>query len=293
MIDDSRLPTLLFTLILLLVGVEAAFVRTATKTSPPRRPSPMTVTVKMGGGPAVGGRAVTPLGSSSISRPRLKNVLWLEMTPRTSDQQQEDEDEDSSYNNNKNEEEALSVIFQRAVVLQRSGLSPQQALDEYDFFLKAAQQLQRRRSRSSSSTSDDNDHDGEEGGGILEPYMMAEVYGNQGALYLKLRNYELATFHLQQALSVRPTFGTAHVNLAICELQQLVGRMNVTSASPPPPPPPPPSMDQDEVHRRIQCAHDHCQKALECNTDPRSVAMAKKLLQDIENMKKTKTQTQT
>jgi tetratricopeptide (TPR) repeat protein len=224
--------------------------------------------------------------ASSSSSTRRQKVL-MEMTIPTLEQEQQDDDDDndddddpsssSSYN-----EEALSVIFQRAVVLQQSGLSPQQALDEYDFFLKAAHQLQRRQQRRSSSSSSGGDN--ENSGGIIEPFMMAEVYGNQGALYLKLRQYELAKRQLERALTVRPTFGTAHVNLAICELQQLSLATPTTTMVDPEGGPPPPSIN----HHRIQQAEFHCQKALECNTDPRSVAMAKKLLHDIDEMKKQK-----
>lgn len=139
-------------------------------------------------------------------------------------------------------EEPLSLMFQRAVVLQRSG-SHAQALDEYSMFLKAAVQCQ------------------------VNPSMYAEVYGNMGALYLRQQDYTKAREHLRQALTYRPKFGTAHVNLAVVALQEA-------------------STLTDAIQARtlIDDAQQHCTAALTCNTDPRSVAMARRLLDDIQRM---------
>ncbi len=142
-------------------------------------------------------------------------------------------------------EEPLSVIFQRAVVLQRAG-SHSQALDEYFMFLKAAAQCQ------------------------VDPSMYAEVYVNMGALYLRKQDYEKAKEHFVQALEYRPKFGTAHVNLAVVALQQA---SSLTSIS-----------DAVRVRKLLKDAKQQCEMALECNTDPRSVAMAKRLLEDIEGI---------
>lgn len=139
-------------------------------------------------------------------------------------------------------EEPLSVIFQRAVVLQRAG-SHEEALREYEFFLKAAQQCN------------------------VDPFRYAEVYGNMGALYLRQQNYEAARHHLLKALSYRPKLGTAHVNLAVVALQQ------ASMANPP-----------NSGRQLVEQAQEHCQDALEANADPRSVAMAKRLLEDIHRM---------
>ena len=141
-------------------------------------------------------------------------------------------------------EEPLDVMFKRAVVLQRSGSHPDEALREYGLFLKAAKQIPQ-----------------------VEPHMYAEVYGNMGALYLKLQNFEEAQRHLTQALEYRPKFGTAHVNLAVVCLQQATA-----------------NDDGNQAFELINRAQQHCEKALECNSDPRSVGMAQKLLTDIDQM---------
>lgn len=146
-------------------------------------------------------------------------------------------------------EEPLSVMFQRAVVLQRAG-SHDDALEEYAMFLKAAKQCQ------------------------VDPSMYAEVYGNMGALYLRKQQWDVAREHLQQALQYRPKFGTAHVNLAVVALQQASTMPSATSSY----------SDANEAISLIQSAQKHCNDALECNTDPRSVAMAQRLLQDIDKM---------
>jgi tetratricopeptide (TPR) repeat protein len=139
-------------------------------------------------------------------------------------------------------EEPLSLMFQRAVVLQRAG-SYSEALDEYNMFLKAAVQCQ------------------------VDPSMYAEVYGNMGALYLRQQDFAKAREHLHQALTYRPTFGTAHVNLAVVALQEA---SSLTDAS--------------KARKLMDEAKQHCTTALTCNTDPRSVAMARRLLDDIQNM---------
>jgi tetratricopeptide (TPR) repeat protein len=144
-------------------------------------------------------------------------------------------------------EEPLSVMFQRAVVLQRAG-SHEDALDEYTLFLKAAKQCQ------------------------VDPSMYAEVYGNMGALYLRKQQYDLAREHLQLALDYRPKLGTAHVNLAVVALQQA----SATSATT--------SLEANEAIVLVESAKNHCNNALDCNTDPRSVAMAQRLLEDIDKM---------
>jgi tetratricopeptide (TPR) repeat protein len=144
-------------------------------------------------------------------------------------------------------EEPLSVMFQRAVVLQRAG-SHDDALDEYTLFLKAARQCQ------------------------VDPSMYAEVYGNMGALYLRKQQFDSAKEHLQQALEYRPSFGTAHVNLAVVALQQASSM------------PSPTSEEANHAMELIGSAKKHCNDAIQCNTDPRSVTMAQQLLHDIDKM---------
>lgn len=92
-------------------------------------------------------------------------------------------------------EEPLSVIFQRGVVLQRSG-DHEGALKEYKLFIKAA-----------------------EGCGV-SPDMFAEVHVNIGAVYFKdIENEDLAKHHFELAIGYRPV-GTAYVNLALIALRK-------------------------------------------------------------------------
>ena len=117
-------------------------------------------------------------------------------------------DDKSSNNNNMGDsndsrhfvldnEEPLSVIFQRAVVLQRSG-DHESALKEYQFFIKAAE------------------------GCDVSPSMYAEVHVNIGAVYAKDNsNLELAKHHFELAIEYRPdNMGTAYVNLALLSLRK-------------------------------------------------------------------------
>lgn len=97
-------------------------------------------------------------------------------------------------------EEPLSVIFQRAVVLQRSGESDE-ALKDYDLFIKAAKQCD------------------------VSPEMYAEVHVNIGAVYFKENNTVLARHHFEQALKHRQV-GTAYVNLALIALKEGSKTMN-------------------------------------------------------------------
>jgi tetratricopeptide (TPR) repeat protein len=143
-------------------------------------------------------------------------------------------------------EENLKALFERAVVLQRTGGRENlvEALKSYERFIKAAK-----------STNQD-------------PKMYAEVYVNMGAIYLKepLRNREMAIECFLQAIQHRKV-GTAYVNLALLTLQQ--GSE---------------SRDPQVGQKALDGAKEFCDKALELNQDPRSVAMAKKLLQDIQRM---------
>lgn len=100
-------------------------------------------------------------------------------------------------------EEPLSVIFQRAVVLQRSG-DHKEALKEYELFIKAAEQCD------------------------VSPVMYAEVHVNIGAVYVKEKNTGKARYHFEKALQHRQV-GTAHVNLALLALQQGSKTINPTS----------------------------------------------------------------
>jgi tetratricopeptide (TPR) repeat protein len=94
----------------------------------------------------------------------------------------------------KEHEEPLSLIFKRAVMLQRSG-AHESALKEYDMFIKAAKQLD------------------------VSPEMYSEVHINIGAAQIKNRNMEEAKYHFEQALGYRQ-IGKAYVNLAVLALQK-------------------------------------------------------------------------
>jgi tetratricopeptide (TPR) repeat protein len=94
----------------------------------------------------------------------------------------------------KEHEEPLSLIFKRAVMLQRSG-DQESALKEYDMFIKAAKQLD------------------------VSPEMYSEVHINIGAAQIKNRNMEEAKYHFEQALGYRQ-IGKAYVNLAVLALQK-------------------------------------------------------------------------
>jgi len=91
-------------------------------------------------------------------------------------------------------EEPLLVIFQRAVVLQRSG-DHRGALKDYELFLKAARQCD------------------------VSPEMYAEVHVNIGAVCVKDSEIDLARHHFELALEHRQV-GTAHVNLALILLRE-------------------------------------------------------------------------
>jgi tetratricopeptide (TPR) repeat protein len=140
-------------------------------------------------------------------------------------------------------EEPMSVIFQRAVVLQRSG-DYDAAQKEYDMFLKAADQCQ----------------------DVVNPTMLAEVYNNLGAVYVKQQKSDLAVHHFERAVQYRK-IGNAYVNLALLALQK--GSQ---------------SMDPAVGVAALNEAKGHCVIALQLNDDPRAVATAEKLLGDIEGM---------
>jgi tetratricopeptide (TPR) repeat protein len=94
----------------------------------------------------------------------------------------------------KEHEEPLSLMFQRAVALQRSGATDE-CLKEYETFIKAATQCD------------------------VSPIMYAEVLANMGAVWMKRGDAAKAQEHFHMALQHRQ-LGTAHVNLALLALQQ-------------------------------------------------------------------------
>jgi tetratricopeptide (TPR) repeat protein len=172
----------------------------------------------------------------------------------------------------KDGEESLMGLFQRAIVLQRSG-APREALEEYQRFIKAAEQCD------------------------VNPQKYAEVYCNMGACEIKLRNREMAQHYFELALR-RRTIGTAHVNLALLALQQGTKVQQVQQSQPRQPQ----SSARDENNSQQQqqqqqqqqeqqeeaawkalaIAKQHCEDAIALNDDRQSMDMATKLLQDIE-----------
>lgn len=90
-------------------------------------------------------------------------------------------------------EENLKALFERAVVLQRSG-SFVEARTEYERFIKAAKSTKQ------------------------EPKTFAEVYNNIAAIELRSKNREMAKHYFKEALKHRK-IGKAYVNLALLTLQ--------------------------------------------------------------------------
>ena len=139
-------------------------------------------------------------------------------------------------------EEPLSVIFQRGLVLQRSG-DHEGALKEYKFFIKAAERCG------------------------VSPEMFAEVHVNIGAVYFKnLRDENLAKEHFELAIGYRPV-GTAYVNLALIALRK--GSNAGTS-------------DPATGRKCLEEARSNLKKAIELDDSEQSTTMALKLLQDVE-----------
>ena len=148
----------------------------------------------------------------------------------------------------KDNEEPLSVIFQRAMVLQRAG-SYDEALKSYELFCRAAEQCN------------------------VDKSQYSEVLINMGAIYLKKgdnNSKEQAKHYFTTALKYRQN-GMAHVNLAVLNLQQATSSSITTT-------------DLTEEIKCLKTAKDHCDKAIKLNDDPRTVQTAKRLLSDIENM---------
>ena len=144
----------------------------------------------------------------------------------------------------KENEEPLSLLFQRAVVLQRAG-NYDKAMEEYNIILKAAKQVD------------------------LKVEQYAEVHVNLGALYLRQkRNVEQAKHHFAMALSHRQ-MGVAHVNLAVLMLQELT-KNNVR--------------DKQQGREILIAAREHCQNAITLKDDDQAQVMATRLLSDIDEM---------
>ena len=139
------------------------------------------------------------------------------------------------------DDEPLSSRFQRAVVLQRAG-DHMSALKEYQTFVKAAEQCE------------------------VSPATYAEVHGNIGAIYTKLKQKVEARKNFEIALNYRE-IGSAHVNLALLTLAE--GQL---------------SSDPRVGLRALNEAKEHCRKAVELDDDINSVNGATRLLGDIEKM---------
>ena len=143
-------------------------------------------------------------------------------------------------------EEPLSVIFQRGVVLQRSG-DHEGALKEYKLFIKAA-----------------------EGCGV-SPAMFSEVHVNIGAVYFKdIQNEELAKHHFELAIGYRPV-GTAYVNLALIALRK--GASTGTN-------------DPTAGRAYLEEGRSNLKKAIELDDTEQSKTAAIRLLEDVEAITK-------
>mmetsp|Transcript_38423 Transcript_38423/g.91987 ORF Transcript_38423/g.91987 Transcript_38423/m.91987 type:complete len:218 (-) Transcript_38423:42-695(-) len=154
------------------------------------------------------------------------------------------------------EEQPLNQIFQKAVVLQRSG-DREGALDEYTRFLRVA-------------ISND-----------VDPELFAEVYANVGAIYAmqskgeadkgaraKLRDRAKSAF--QEAVRHRPSLGSAWCNLALlllAEGKDMGGHADPSSI--------------------IKEARSCCERALAIDNDvEQSRELAYRLIRDIDNLTK-------
>lgn len=152
----------------------------------------------------------------------------------------------------------LSQIFQRAMVIQRSGIDRDGALKAYNEFLQVAEL-----------------HD-------VDPSLYAEVYANMGAIYAmkgkdvdadaKRRMRQKAKVAFQKAVEYRPGLGSAWVNLALLLLAD--GKDDS-------------GMDALAVESVLKEARSCCVRALGLdNEDERSRQLANKLVRDIDDMMK-------
>ena len=150
----------------------------------------------------------------------------------------------------------LSQIFQRAMVLQRTGVDRAGALKAYTQFLQVAELHE------------------------VEPHLYAEVFANMGALYAieakdtdaqtrkELREKAKSSFH--KAVEYRPGLGSAWVNLALIIMAD--GKESVDALA---------------VENVLKEARSCCERALGLeNSDERSRSLANKLIVDIDAMMK-------
>jgi tetratricopeptide (TPR) repeat protein len=156
------------------------------------------------------------------------------------------------------DEVPLSQIFQRAMVLQRSGVRDD-ALKAYEEFLQVAEL-----------------HD-------VDLSLYAEVHSNMGAIFAmqgkncdtKAEKHELrqkAKTSFQKAVEYRPGLGTAWVNLALLLLAE--GKDNS-------------GYDISAVEKVLKEARSCCERALGMeNEDKKSWQLANKLMGDIDAMMK-------
>ncbi|KAL3777374.1 hypothetical protein ACHAWO_009681 [Cyclotella atomus] len=156
------------------------------------------------------------------------------------------------------DEVPLAQIFQRAMVLQRSGIRDD-AIKAYEEFLQVAEL-----------------HN-------VDPSLYAEVYANMGAIFAmqgkdsdtKERKHEIrqkAKASFQKAVEYRPGLGTAWVNLALLLLAE--GKDNS-------------GYDAFAVEKVLKEARSCCERALGMeNEDKRSWQLANKLIGDIDVMMK-------
>ena len=124
-----------------------------------------------------------------ILQDRIRQKMTLRMSGDDND------DDQRSPKMELDNEDNLKALFERAVVLQRSG-STEEALQQYEMIIKAAKSTEQ------------------------SPKIYAEVFVNMGACELKLHNNPTkAKQYFQNALQYRP-IGTAYVNLALLTLKE-------------------------------------------------------------------------
>jgi len=218
-------------------------------------------------------------GFVPISKRRGKGHVGLPLFERLTNQcsnhpshvlRESDDDGDRSPRKRFSMDEVpLNQIFQKAVVLQRSG-DRSGALYEYEQFLKVAQS-----------------HD-------VDPSLYAEVHANMGAICAmqgkgtdsntisheqKAATRIKAKEAFMEAVKYRPSLGSAWVNLALLLLAEGKDVGTITDAN----------LSQKEQSTTVESilkeARQCCERALGMdNEDERSRALANKLIGDIDSM---------
>ena len=172
----------------------------------------------------------------------------------------DDDDEDVNYDEgpekfvsfDKDNEEPLTLIFQRGVVYQRSG-DIDKALEEYEFFIKAAKNCN------------------------ISPSMYSEVHVNIGAIHIKKQNINAARRQFELAIKCRP-IRTAYVNLALLSMKEATSATTASTSDD--------DNDRSKRIKYIQEAKSYLYSAIDLDDNPsdpneQSKNVATKLLEDV------------